>query len=76
MVAFASDWRVSGRHAMAPLSPATIVMRYKQVMCTANRSEMPHGVTLREMLKAVVTGEDAASGVVALEDDLTRFRSE
>ena len=73
MVAFASDWRVSDKQAATFLSPALIVMRYKQVMGTADRPEMPHGVTLQQMLATVVKAEEAIS---AAEDLFDRFTAD
>ena len=76
MVAFASVRRVSGLHGSVPNSPAVIVMRYKQLIGTSECSEMPHGITMREMLKAIFAAEDAESGEVATSRGLTRFASE
>lgn len=73
MVAFASDWRISDKRAASFLSPAVIVMRYKQVMGTADQPEMPHGVTLQQMLATVVKAEEA---ICAMEDQLERFTTD
>jgi len=73
MVALATDWRLSDKRAAVLFSPALIVMRYKQVMGSADRPEMPHGVTLQQMLAAVVKAEEA---IGAMEDQLERFTTD
>ena len=65
MVAFASDWRIFDKQTAALLRPALIVLRYKQVMGTADRPEMPHGITLKQMLATVVRAEEDAIGTTA-----------
>jgi hypothetical protein len=48
-------------------------MRYKHVTGTGDRPEMPHGVTLQQMLTAVVKAEQQSN---SLADDLARFTSD
>jgi hypothetical protein len=73
MVAFAVNNRLSPQHGITGPSPAVVVMRYKHVTGTGDRPEMPHGVTLQQMLTAVVKAEQRSN---SLADDLARFASD
>jgi hypothetical protein len=75
MVAFASDRRDFGWLGCVPSSPAVIVLRYKQLIGRSECPEMPHGITMREMLKAIYAVEDTECGRVSISRDLTRFAS-